>query len=158
MQRVIDIFTDGACSSKSKCGGYAVIIVEEDKEIGRFSGRATDTTNNRMELEAFLAGLKVVNEVVTKNTEVNFFCDSAYIVNCFEEQWYLRWQLNGWRASDKKPVKNKDLWEEILHQYKIARSHLTVNIYKIKAHIGLPWNEEADSLAVKERQIMEGEL
>lgn len=157
MQRVVDIFTDGACSTKTKCGGWACIIVEDDVELSRYEGAEIDTTNNRMELQAFLTALKVANEIETQNTEVNIFSDSAYIVNCFDEQWYLRWQLNGWRASDKQPVKNKELWQEIIEQHKLAHRHLKLNIYKVKAHSGCLWNELADKWAVMQKNKLESE-
>lgn len=152
MSRVIDFYTDGAQSSKTKCGGFACIVVEDGDKIGQYSGSEKDTTNNRMELKGFLAALKSANEIETPNTEINIFCDSAYIVNCFDQQWYLRWQLNGWRASDKQPVKNQDLWKEIINEFVLANRHLIVNIYKVDGHKGNFWNEAADDLAVQERK------
>lgn len=152
MNRIVDCYTDGAYSSKTKCGGFACIVIENDELIGEFTGSAKETTNNRMEMEAFLAALKVANEIQTTNTEFNIFSDSAYITNCFYDQWYLRWQLNGWKASDKQPVKNRELWEEIIEQYKLACRHLKVNIYKVKGHNGNFWNEYVDQLAVKMRR------
>ena len=155
MSRVVDFYTDGAQSSKTKCGGYACIIVEDGDMLGQVTGGEKDTTNNRMELKGFLAALQTANTIETTNTEVNFFCDSAYIVNCFEQQWYLKWQLNGWKASDKQPVKNQDLWKDIINEYVLANRHLKVNIYKVDGHKGNFWNEAADALAVESRKEWE---
>lgn len=155
MNRIVDFYTDGAYSSKTERGGYACVVVENGDILGKFTGGENQTTNNRMELQGFLTALKVANEIETPSTEINIFCDSAYIVNCFDQQWYLRWQLNGWIASNKKPVKNQDLWHPIIEQYVLANRHLKINIYKVDGHSGNFWNEIADKLAVETRKKLE---
>ena len=103
------------------------------------SGSEPQTTNQRMELSAAVEGLAAISE----RRRVHLYSDSAYIVNCFLEGWWERWEKNGWRNSQKRPVANRDLWDRILHG---ARRHDVV-WHKVAGHAGDPLNERADLLA-----------
>jgi ribonuclease HI len=129
----INIYTDGACSgnqNESNIGGWGTILEagENQKEL---YGGAQNTTNNIMELTAVLEGLKALK---SHQHHVRIYSDSAYIVNCFNQKWYLKWQSNGWKTSQKKPVENKDLWAEIIG---LVNQIQTVQFYKVKGHLEL---------------------
>jgi ribonuclease HI len=81
------------------------------------------------------------------------YTDSAYVFNCFDAKWYVRWRLNGWKNMSGDPVKNKDLWEEMLSLYE----QLQVTILKTQAHKDDEYNNLADKTAVKARKALEKE-
>jgi ribonuclease HI len=136
MKKVV-IYTDGACSGNPGAGGWGALLICGDvrKEI---SGGAADTTNNRMELQAAISSLNALKEPC----EVELFTDSQYVKNGITE-WIIGWQKNGWKNSQKKPVKNADLWQELLAA---ARPH-KVQWNWVKGHAGDAGNERADTLA-----------
>jgi len=104
---VVELFTDGACLGNPGPGGWGALLRAGSRER-ELSGGEPMTTNNRMELMAAIAGL----EALTRPCEVVLTTDSQY-VKLGVEQWIARWQANGWRTSDRKPVKNQDLWERL---------------------------------------------
>ena len=141
------IYTDGAYSSATNRGGWAFIIpIINNEPIIEF-GSVENTTNNRMELTAIIEAIKYIKTIKTDN--IIIYTDSAYIVNCFEENWYKKWQTNGWINSSNKPVKNKDLWEELLL---LIDSHPNIKIAKVKGHENNIYNNLADKYAVLARQ------
>jgi ribonuclease HI len=95
----VTIYTDGACSGNPGPGGWAAVLFygEHRKEI---SGGERSTTNNRMELTAVIKALKALKEPC----RVKLHSDSAYIVNCFHQKWYAKWEKNGWKTAGNKPV------------------------------------------------------
>lgn len=95
MSRLLEFYTDGAYSSKSEMGGWAAICVENDEVIDVQSGYEPYTTNNRMELWAFLSALENIDTIETGSTKVRIYTDSAYIANCFADKWYIKWRENG---------------------------------------------------------------
>jgi ribonuclease HI len=103
------------------------------------SGGAPRTTNQRMELQAVAEGLAAV----PTDRRVHIYSDSAYIVNCFRDGWWKRWEKNGWRNSQKQPVSNRDLWERILAE---TRRH-DVEWHKVPGHAGDVMNNRVDALA-----------
>ena len=109
-----------------------------EKEL---SGGEPLTTNNRMELQAVIEGLVALKEPC----QVTVFTDSAYIVNAFNAGWIENWQRRGWKTADKKPVKNRDLWEELLRLRRIHR----VTFVKVKGHSDDERNNRVDRLAVQ---------
>ena len=137
MEKVI-IYTDGACSGNPGPGGWGTILMYKDnkKEI---SGGKKDTTNNIMELTAALEGLKLLKFPC----EVDLYSDSAYLVNGFSQGWIYNWQKNNWQTADKKPVKNKEIWQEI---YGLTKKH-KVNFIKVKGHADNEFNNRCDELA-----------
>lgn len=140
--KIVQIFSDGACSGNPGPGGWGAILCYKDhkKEI---SGGKKETTNNQMELLAVISALECLKEPC----KVEIYTDSKYIADAFEKGWLDNWQKNGWKTSAKKPVKNRELWERLLIQ---ANKH-QLNWKWIKGHSGHPENERCDELAVIER-------
>lgn len=150
----LEIYTDGACTQGAFMpwpGGYAVVAIPEYRDKIVITGRKDQTTNNEMELTAFLTGLKIADfqTFMKKYEEVNIYTDSAYIHNCFAQKWYEKWQANNWISSSKEPVKNKELWVEILTLYQVVNRQTKLNILKVKAHSDNEYNNLVDELAVK---------
>lgn len=151
----INIYIDGAYSSKTNYGGWAVValpVIDTSDDPGYehhciYSGYEKNTTNNRMELTALK---KALEYILTYPMPTTIYCDSAYIVNCFKQKWYITWYKNGWRTSKKTPVLNADLWIDILRLYE-KTSHYTT-IEKIDGHSGHMGNEMADRYAVMARE------
>lgn len=136
--KMITIFCDGACSGNGKdenIGGWGAVLSygNHTKEI---YGGAEKTTNNIMELTAVIESLKCLN---SKDLIVEIFSDSAYVVNCFRQGWYHKWQLNGWQTSKKEPVENKALWETLIQ---LVQSFEKVSFYKIKGHLDVTKSNE----------------
>ena len=133
----VDAFTDGACRGNPGPGGWGVVL-KSGGQVKELSGGEPATTNNRMELKAAieaLAALKVPCRVA-------LYTDSTYVRSGITE-WLPAWRARGWRTADKKPVKNKDLWEALST---VAAQH-EVSWHWVKGHSGHPENERADELA-----------
>lgn len=133
----MDIFTDGACSGNPGPGGWGAILRAggHEKEI---SGGERTTTNNRMEIMAAIRAL----EVLTKPSEVVLHTDSRYLLDGITK-WMARWKANGWKTTDKKPVKNEDLWRALDD----AASRHDVSWRWVRGHNDHVENERADALA-----------
>ncbi len=135
-------WTDGACSGNPGPGGWGVLIramegdtILKEREL---KGGEADTTNNRMELLAAINAL----EALTRASEITITTDSAYVKNGVTG-WIHGWKRNGWKTSNKKPVKNVDLWQRLEE----AQARHSVRWEWIKGHAGHPENERADELA-----------
>ncbi len=127
----VEIFTDGACrgnQADNNSGGYGAVLLykEHKKEI---YGGSKNTTNNVMELKGMIEGLKALTRY---DLDVEIYADSAYIINCFKEKWYIKWEQNGWRNSAKKPVENIEEWKELLA---LVRKCNSISFHKIKGHL-----------------------
>lgn len=133
------IYTDGACSGNPGPGGWGVVL-QWGGAMKELSGYDANTTNNRMELLAAIKGLAALKEPCI----VDLYSDSAYLVNAWEKGWLSGWQRNGWKTSQKKPVENQDLWQELL---RLADVH-KVTWHKVKGHADNRWNNRCDELAV----------
>jgi len=134
------IYTDGACSGNPGPGGWGAVIFDQDKKQKNISGNAKNTTNNRMELMAPIMALKKIKS----KSEVTIFTDSTYVKNGITE-WIKKWEKNGWKSANKKPVKNKDLWiklNNLCKEYKIDWKW-------IKGHSNNEYNDLADDLATR---------
>ena len=134
----VTVYTDGACSGNPGPGGWAAIILENGAERVVF-GAEPRTTNQRMELMAAIEGLAAI----PGRRPVHVYTDSAYVMNCFEQRWWERWERNGWLGAGKKPVTNRDLWERLLAQ---VRRHDVV-WHKVRGHSGDVMNDRVDALA-----------
>lgn len=134
----VTIYTDGACSGNPGPGGWGAILMykETKKEI---SGGQKSTTNNVMELTAVIEALKLLKYTC----KVNLYSDSAYVVNAFLQKWIINWQKNNWKTADKKDVKNKELWQELLD---LTNTH-SVKFIKVKGHADNEFNNRCDELA-----------
>ncbi len=141
MAKDISIYTDGACSGNPGPGGWGTIIVYPDGSEDILSGGESKTTNNRMELAAVIEGLKktptgTCGVVVT---------DSEYVKKGITE-WIKNWVRNGWKTASKNPVKNRDLWQQLL----ALTEERNISWEWVKGHSGHPLNERCDSLARSE--------
>ena len=134
------IYTDGACSGNPGPGGWGAVIFDNDNKQKNISGSEENTTNNRMELSAAIMALQEVNT----NSEITIYTDSTYVKNGITE-WVLKWKENGWKNSNKEPVKNKDLWEKLVN----LCEQNTINWKWVKAHASNKYNNLADELATK---------
>lgn len=137
----VEIFTDGACSGNPGPGGWGAVLRYKgtEKEI---SGYEKETTNNRMELTAFIKAL----EMLKFPCEVTAYSDSKYLCDAINKGWAEKWQKNNWVKSNKKPALNTDLWEKLLY---LLKTH-DVNLIWVKGHAGHPENERCDKLATGE--------
>ncbi len=140
-RKKVEIFTDGACSGNPGPGGYGVILRYKghQKEL---SGGAADTTNNRMELSAVIAGL----EALTEPCDVTLYSDSKYFIDAIDQGWAEKWKAKGWMRTNKDKALNPDLWERILELLTIHQ----VKLVWVKGHAGHPENERCDQLAVEQ--------
>ncbi len=134
----VDIYTDGACSGNPGIGGWSAILFYKgnSKEI---SGFDKETTNNRMEVFAIIQALKQLKE----KCEVTVYSDSAYAVEAINQGWLEKWHKNNWRTSDKKDVKNRDLWCDLTIQ--LAKHE--VSFIKVKGHSDNEFNNKCDEMA-----------
>jgi ribonuclease HI len=133
----VEIATDGACKGNPGKGGWGVVLRMggTEKEL---SGGEAHTTNNRMEMMAAIQGLKAL----TRPCRVTLSTDSRYVMDGLTK-WIHGWMKNGWKTADRKPVKNADLWQELLAA---AKPHQVKWVW-VKGHAGHPDNERADKLA-----------
>lgn len=134
------IYTDGACAGNPGPGGWGAVIFDQDEKQKNISGSEKNTTNNRMELIAAIMSLKKIKS----NSEVIIFTDSTYVKNGITE-WMKNWKKNGWKNSNKKPVKNKDLWVKL---DKLCEAN-NVSWKWVKGHSTNKFNNLADELATK---------
>lgn len=124
------IYTDGACSgnqNESNIGGWGCVLEYAGREK-ELCGGELDTTNNRMELTALLEAFRVLNR---EGLDIEICSDSSYLVNCFRSRWYEAWEKNGWRNSKKQPVENRELWEQLLAEYRRHRASFVL----VKGHL-----------------------
>jgi ribonuclease HI len=140
-----ELWTDGACSGNPGPGGWAAILVARrpDGSVAKqleLSGGDPATTNNRMELQAVIEGLRAL----TRPSTVAVHIDSSYVMDAIVKRWYDGWRARGWRTAGKQPVKNRELWEALL----AALEPHTVTWRKVRGHAGVELNERCDELAV----------
>jgi ribonuclease HI len=151
----VTIYTDGACAGNGtpqSRGGWAAILVYDDTgQAKEFSGGERPSSNQKMEIMAVIEGLKALK----KPCAVTVFADSAYVINCMNDGWFVKWRKNGWVDSKKKPVVNRELWEQLLDAVE-NRGH-TVRFEKVPGHADLlghaltvpeQFNLRCDDLAV----------
>jgi ribonuclease HI len=133
----IEIYTDGACRGNPGPGGWAATL-SLGEHFRELSGAEPATTNNRMELTAVIEALSALK----RESRVRVFTDSEYVRRGITE-WLKAWKARDWRTADKKPVKNRDLWERL---DAVAARH-DVEWRWVKGHSGVPGNERVDALA-----------
>lgn len=164
----IELYTDGSCLKNPGTGGYAFIIRYWDTPEGsdmpnptllEFKQGFRLTTNNRMEIMAGIEGIKKVIEMIKAGTlngatQLDVYSDSEYFCNSVNQRWIDKWQENNWmtsgyRGSQPQPVKNKDLWEQVIAIRKELQSiSINLSLTHIEGHAGHEFNEKADKLAV----------
>ncbi|HNY25357.1 MAG TPA: ribonuclease HI [Alphaproteobacteria bacterium] len=134
---MIKIYTDGSCLGNPGPGGWA-FVATDGKNVAERSGGEKDTTNNKMELMAVIKALGAA----AKHKEVEIYTDSQYVKNGMQS-WIKNWKKNGWKTADKKPVKNKELWQKL---DELAQS-IKIHWNWVKGHAGDELNEHVDELA-----------
>ena len=134
---MIKIYTDGSCLGNPGNGGWAAIIIEDEKKT-LIKGSKKDTTNNQMELLAPIKALKKI----PKGSNVQIFTDSKYVKSGITE-WKHNWKKNGWKTANKQPVKNKDLWTEL----DLMTSEFEIKWSWVKGHSTDKLNNEVDLIA-----------
>lgn len=164
----IELYTDGSCLRNPGAGGLAYIIrywevkgdtdLPEPKTIEGNQGFRL-TTNNRMEIMAGIYGLNFIIDQINSGTfsgvtQINLTSDSEYFCNAINQKWINKWMENNWmtsgfKGSQPKPVKNKDLWEQVIEiENKLKSMNITLTVAHVKGHAGHEFNEKADKLAV----------
>lgn len=136
------VYTDGACLGNPGPGGWAWAVVD-DGAVGRYvSGFAELTTNQRMEINAVLDAARSLDG------RLEIVSDSTYVVHCWRDRWWEKWERNGWKNSAKKDVVNQDLWKPLVDEFKTGR----ITMRWVKGHGGDPMNDLVDKLAVAAAQ------
>ncbi|MCB9983276.1 MAG: ribonuclease HI [Rhodospirillales bacterium] len=138
MSKIVEIYTDGACSGNPGPGGWGAVMRwnGHEKEL---SGGEAETTNNRMEMMAVIRAL----EAIKGSPKIEIYTDSKYVIDGVEK-WLKGWKARGWKTAGKKQVKNQGLWKQI---DELIVKH-DVSFHWVKGHDGHPENERADQLAV----------
>lgn len=144
---ILNMYTDGACSgnqNEKNIGGWGCIL-EFGANTKELHGGELNTTNNRMEIEAVIAGFRALKQ---SGLTVRVFTDSSYVANCFRQKWYVKWRASGWMTAGKRPVSNRSLWEELLA---LTEKH-RVQFYRVKGHTNLQQSE--DKLQILYRKFL----
>lgn len=134
---MLKIWTDGSCLGNPGPGGWA-FIATNGKDIAERNGGEKETTNNRMELTAVIKALSAAK----KHDELEIHTDSQYVKNGMEK-WVKQWKNNNWKNAEKKPVKNKELWQQL---DELAQTKKITWVW-VKGHAGQEMNERCDELA-----------
>jgi len=134
---MIKIYTDGSCIGNPGNGGWAAIIINDEKRF-QIQGSKKNTTNNQMELLAPIQALKKI----PKDSKVQIFTDSKYVKLGITE-WIHNWKKNGWKTTNKQEVKNKELWTEL----DFLTNKFEINWNWVKAHSNDKLNNEVDLIA-----------
>ncbi len=137
----VTIYTDGACSGNPGAGGWGAILFYKTQKR-EISGYNPETTNNQMELTAAIKAIDMLKEPC----EIELYSDSAYLINAFNEDWITKWQMNGYRNANKKPIQNIDLWKQLIE---FNNTH-KIKWIKVKGHADNEFNNRCDALATGE--------
>lgn len=141
------IYTDGACSGNPGPGGWGTVLYLADGSVHELGGRDPKTTNNRMEMQAAIAGLRFLLDS-GQTTPVELYTDSEYVKKGIT-QWIDGWKKRDWQTSAKKPVLNKDLWQQLdeLNQAVGQQTGAAVKWIYVRGHAGNEGNERCDAIA-----------
>ena len=140
-KKQVFMYTDGACSGNPGPGGWGTIL-KCNGNVKELSGGEANTTNNRMELSAVIAGLSALKYPC----KVTITSDSKYVIDAIEKGWAKKWKAQGWMRNKKDKALNPDLWDKLLTLLEVHE----VNFVWVKGHAGHPENERCDELAVLE--------
>jgi len=145
METPLKIYTDGGCSGNPGPGGWAYVMVIEtfqgDKILAEKWGAEKDTTNNRMELTAVIESLLALKAMNDVPRQITIYTDSQYVQKG-STGWIHKWKHNAWRTSDKKPVKNKDLWMAL----DTLAGEFSLSWVWVQGHVGIEYNERCDRM------------
>lgn len=148
---MLKIYTDGACSDNGKenaPGGCAFAVVNDDTVSFSWWYGTIGTTNQRMELTAAIKACQWAAENFPFE-RIEIYSDSAYLINCVNQNWWKSWEKNGWKNSKKQPVANPDLWKALIPFF----SNENFSFWKVKGHAGVDENELVDTLAVRAKNM-----
>lgn len=150
--KLIEIYTDGSSLGNPGPGGWGTVVVIDEKIEHELGGHHKDTTNNRMEMQAVIEALKYIisKENPTEKMEVIIHADSAYVLGGVTT-WVSNWEKNGWVTSTKKPVMNKELWQELISLVRVFNGNLSWK--KVKGHSGHIYNDRADEIATEKARL-----
>lgn len=151
----LHLYTDGS-SARTGTWGWAWVLVDpfSNTQITSGSGAGASGTCNVAELTACLRGLQAIPSCgFMTGTPVYVHSDSAYLVNCFNDKWFVKWQANGWKTN-RAPVKNAEIWRELID----VVSKMDVQFIHVPAHRGIEWNEWCDTAAKAARYELESTL
>jgi ribonuclease HI len=140
------IYTDGACLGNPGPGGWAALIIDKNELTDKKVGSEISTTNNRMELTAVIEALKII----PSESKLAVYTDSKYVINGIEI-WIVNWKKSNWKGSNRKEIKNKDLWIQLDN----LSQNLNINWNWVKGHSGDVNNEEVDQLARGEAEKLD---
>ena len=148
---VLRIYTDGGCAgnqNEENLGGWGAILEFAGAGAAQTAqkelyGSEANTTNNRMEMTALLEAFRAIKK---EGQQIQVFSDSSYLMDCFRKKWYVNWQKNGWKTSQKKPVENQDLWKELLP---FLEQH-DIDFFRVKGHVNLN-SENVDIMKLYEK-------
>ena len=149
----LEIYTDGSCKkmgANMTFGGWSFIALRGGERIYEAAGSEYGTTNQRMELLAIRNALEFAQKNRHHNENVIIYSDSAYAINCYTQEWYEKWQYNGWVNSKGEDVTNQDLWIQIIPYF----NNYWYYFSKVKGHGNNYWNNECDRLAQIESQTL----
>lgn len=138
---MVKIYTDGSARGNPGPGGWGAVILTDEKEV-EIGGRSEHATNNQMELKATIEALKYIRNMSKMPFDIEIVADSKYVILGITE-WIAGWQKNGWRNAAKKPVMNRELWEE-LHA---LNQEIKPKWSYVEGHTGHEHNERADIIA-----------
>lgn len=147
----LEVYTDGSLKKMGKSmtfGGWSYIVIRDNVKIYSAANSEYNTTNQRMELEAIYQALKYASSIRRPSEKVIIYSDSAYVINCYKQEWYINWQYNGWINSKNQDVANRDLWLKIIPYF----DDFWYEFRKVKGHANVLWNEECDKLAQLEAE------
>jgi ribonuclease HI len=144
----LKIYTDGGCSGNPGPGGWAYVMIiqtfQGEKVIASAKGGEKNTTNNKMELSAVIEALRALKKMNDVPRQAVIYTDSQYVQKGITE-WIRAWKRNSWKTSDKSPVKNKELWEEL----DALASEFPLSWQWVKGHAGNKFNEMCDEMTQK---------
>jgi ribonuclease HI len=145
METSLRIYTDGGCTGNPGPGGWAYVMIKKTFQgweiVAKNMGAQADTTNNRMEITAVIKALRALKTMINVPRKATIFTDSQYVQKGITE-WIRTWKRNSWKTSDKTPVKNKDLWEEL----DSLASGFSLRWEWVKGHSGNKYNEMCDAM------------
>lgn len=147
-----EIYTDGSLKKIGNItfGGWAFIVVRDQECIYSKSGSAYETTNQRMELTAITEAISYIEKARRPSEKIIIYSDSAYIINCYLQEWYIKWLSNGWINAQGTSIANIDLWRNLIPYF----DNFWYDFKKVPAHSGHYWNEKCDTLAQQSSQII----
>lgn len=149
---MVKMYTDGAVSNngyENAMGGCAYLILKDGEITFSYGWALPQSTNNKCEMMAIIRGCQRIEKEYPSESKIEVYSDSAYCINCYKQQWYKKWMVNGWINSKNQPVKNKELWELLIPFFEDNR----FTFIKVKGHSNDEYNNMVDKMAVEARLI-----